>query len=221
MGSPVRGLRPVRAARALITNVPKPDSAHRVALLQRLGDRAEHRFHGACGVGLRERRALGHRIDQVILVHVCVLVLIPQCACTCLPVAFRRPLAGVACHRRPLRRSQPHGQRLRHVLERQLQDLVDPLDRLDLELALDVVRESRRDPSRSRPGSAPCVMPPRCAASSFSFRPPIGSTSPRSVISPVIATSLRTAMRVSAETSAVHMPMPALGPSFGVAPSGT
>ncbi len=63
-------------------------------------------------------------------------------------------------------------------------------------------------------------MPPRCAASSFSFSPPIGSTSPRSVISPVMATSERTGMRVSAETSAVHMPMPALGPSFGVAPSG-
>ena len=64
-------------------------------------------------------------------------------------------------------------------------------------------------------------IPPRCAASSFSLRPPIGSTSPRSVISPVMATSARTGIRVSAETSAVHMPMPALGPSFGVAPSGT
>ena len=46
-------------------------------------------------------------------------------------------------------------------------------------------------------------MPPRCAASSFSFRPPIGRTSPRSVISPVIATSARTGMPVSAETNAV------------------
>ena len=64
-------------------------------------------------------------------------------------------------------------------------------------------------------------MPPRCAASSFSFSPPIGSTWPRSVISPVIATSERTGTLVSADTSAVHMPMPALGPSFGVAPSGT
>ena len=35
-------------------------------------------------------------------------------------------------------------------------------------------------------------MPARCAASIFSLRPPIGSTRPRSVISPVIATSRRT-----------------------------
>jgi hypothetical protein len=53
------------------------------------------------------------------------------------------------------------------------------------------------------------------------LRPPIGSTSPRSVISPVIATLERTGMSVSAETRAVHMATPALGPSFGVAPSGT
>ena len=46
------------------------------------------------------------------------------------------------------------------------------------------------------------------------------STSPRSVISPVIATSARTGMPVSTDTIAVVMPMPALGPSFGVAPSG-
>jgi hypothetical protein len=49
----------------------------------------------------------------------------------------------------------------------------------------------------------------------------MGSTSPRKVISPVMATVERTGMRVSAETRAVHMPMPALGPSLGVAPSGT
>ncbi len=70
-------------------------------------------------------------------------------------------------------------------------------------------------------GISTVVMPPRCAASSFSLRPPIGSTSPRRVISPVMATSARTGILVSADTSAVHMPMPALGPSFGVAPSGT
>jgi len=64
-------------------------------------------------------------------------------------------------------------------------------------------------------------MPPRCAASNFSFKPPIGSTSPRRVISPVMATSERTGILVSAEISDVHMPTPALGPSFGVAPSGT
>ena len=64
-------------------------------------------------------------------------------------------------------------------------------------------------------------MPPRSAASSFSFSPPIGSTRPRSVISPVIATSLRTGMPVITETIAVTIATPADGPSFGVAPSGT
>ena len=64
-------------------------------------------------------------------------------------------------------------------------------------------------------------MPPRCAASSFSFKPPIGSTRPRSVISPVMATSRRTGMPVITETIAVTMATPADGPSFGVAPSGT
>jgi hypothetical protein len=44
---------------------------------------------------------------------------------------------------------------------------------------------------------------------------------PRSVISPVIATSRRTGILVSAETSVVAMVMPADGPSFGMAPSGT
>ena len=42
-------------------------------------------------------------------------------------------------------------------------------------------------------------LPPRAAARSFSFRPPIGSTRPRSVISPVIATSWRTGMPVMTE----------------------
>ena len=63
-------------------------------------------------------------------------------------------------------------------------------------------------------------MPCRCAASALSLRPPIGSTRPRKVISPVIAVSLRTGRRVSAEISAVAMVMPADGPSLGVAPSG-
>ena len=65
------------------------------------------------------------------------------------------------------------------------------------------------------------VMPPRSAASSFSFKPPIGSTLPLSVTSPVIATSRRTGMPVSTDTIEVTMAMPADGPSFGVAPSGT
>src|SRR3712207_7714094 len=49
-------------------------------------------------------------------------------------------------------------------------------------------------------GMKTLVTPARSAASSFSFSPPIGSTRPRSVISPVIATSLRTGMPVSTET---------------------
>ena len=65
------------------------------------------------------------------------------------------------------------------------------------------------------------LMPARCAASTFSFTPPIGRILPRSVISPVIATSVRTGTRASAETSAVARVMPADGPSFGIAPSGT
>ena len=64
-------------------------------------------------------------------------------------------------------------------------------------------------------------MPPRWAAISFSLSPPIGSTRPRSVISPVIATLARIGTRVSAEAIVVAIVMPADGPSFGVAPSGT
>ena len=65
-------------------------------------------------------------------------------------------------------------------------------------------------------------MPARCAPSTFSFTPPIGSTRPRSVISPVIATSLpHRPARHRAETSAVAIATPADGPSFGIAPAGT
>ena len=65
------------------------------------------------------------------------------------------------------------------------------------------------------------LIPPRCAANNFSFKPPIGNTSPLNVISPVIATSAFTGLPVKLETNAVHIPTPALGPSLGVAPSGT
>ncbi len=44
---------------------------------------------------------------------------------------------------------------------------------------------------------------------------------PRSVISPVMATSWRTGMPVSSETSAVNMVTPADGPSLGMPPAGT
>ena len=64
-------------------------------------------------------------------------------------------------------------------------------------------------------------MPARRAASAFSFKPPIGSTLPRSVISPVIATLFFTGSPENAESTAVAIVMPAEGPSFGVAPSGT
>ena len=64
-------------------------------------------------------------------------------------------------------------------------------------------------------------MPARAAARILSFTPPTGSTLPRSVISPVMAMSRCTGILVTAESSAVAMVMPADGPSFGIAPSGT
>src|SRR6266404_5448243 len=64
------------------------------------------------------------------------------------------------------------------------------------------------------------LIPPRNAASSFSFKPPIARISPRSVISPVIATFGRTGMPLSVEMTEVVIATPALGPSLGVAPSG-
>ena len=72
-----------------------------------------------------------------------------------------------------------------------------------------------------RSGSSTWVMPARCAARTFSFTPPMGSTTPRRVISPVIAMSLRTGRPVSSEVTAVTMVTPAEGPSFGVPPCGT
>ena len=65
------------------------------------------------------------------------------------------------------------------------------------------------------------VKPARWALNVFSFTPPIGNTLPRSVISPVIPTSRRIGRFVNAETSAVAIVIPAEGPSFGTAPSGT
>ena len=59
------------------------------------------------------------------------------------------------------------------------------------------------------------------AAMGFSFNPPMGSTLPRNVISPVIATSCRTGIPDSALSRAVIMVTPAEGPSLGMAPSGT
>ena len=70
-------------------------------------------------------------------------------------------------------------------------------------------------------GSSTVRIPTRCAASSFSLTPPMGSTLPRRVISPVMAKSQRTGICVRALTMAVQMVMPAEGPSLGMAPSGT
>jgi hypothetical protein len=65
------------------------------------------------------------------------------------------------------------------------------------------------------------VSPAACAASTFCFNPPIGSTRPCSVTSPVMPTVLFTGLPLSSETSAVTIVTPALGPSFGIAPAGT
>ena len=64
-------------------------------------------------------------------------------------------------------------------------------------------------------------MPDLTAARSFSLSPPMGSTLPLRVISPVMATFPFTGMPVSALAMAVAIVMPALGPSLGTAPSGT
>ena len=64
-------------------------------------------------------------------------------------------------------------------------------------------------------------IPALCAAKSFSLSPPIGNTWPLKVTSPVIAIFLFTGMPVIDETIEVTIPIPAEGPSFGVAPSGT
>ena len=79
---------------------------------------------------------------------------------------------------------------------------------------------SSRSPS-FRFGRITVVSPARCAASTFCFTPPIGSTRPCSVTSPVIPTSGRTVSPRSSDTSAVVIVTPALGPSFGTAPAGT
>ena len=70
-------------------------------------------------------------------------------------------------------------------------------------------------------GAITRLISARCAASAFSFSPPIGSTWPVSVTSPVIAVSERTGRPVTSEASAVAIVMPALGPSLGIAPAGT
>src|SRR5215207_8484761 len=70
-------------------------------------------------------------------------------------------------------------------------------------------------------GRMTIFAPARWAARILLFSPPIGRTRPRSVISPVIATSLRTGMFARALTIAVAIVIPADGPSFGIPPAGT
>ena len=84
-------------------------------------------------------------------------------------------------------------------------------------------RASGSSSGRSRrlsAGISTVVAPAAAAAMVFSFSPPMASTSPVRVTSPVIATSWRTGMPERALTSAVTMAHPAEGPSFGTAPSG-
>src|SRR2546426_119410 len=72
-----------------------------------------------------------------------------------------------------------------------------------------------------RAGTSTRVTPARAAAVSFSLSPPMGSTRPRSVSSPVIAMSCRAGRRHNSDASAVAIVIPAEGPSFGTAPAGT
>src|SRR6478752_4876041 len=72
-----------------------------------------------------------------------------------------------------------------------------------------------------RAGMKTVDRPARWAASSFCLTPPIGSTRPFSVTSPVMPTSDRTCLPVAMDTSAVTMVTPADGPSLGTAPAGT
>ena len=75
--------------------------------------------------------------------------------------------------------------------------------------------------ARLRSGRITSVSPAAWAASTFCFTPPIGRTRPWSVTSPVIPTVCLTGRSVSSDASAVAIVMPALGPSFGIAPAGT
>ena len=65
------------------------------------------------------------------------------------------------------------------------------------------------------------MRPAAWAASTFCLSPPIGSTRPCSVTSPVMPTVCFTGRPDSSDASAVVIVMPALGPSLGIAPAGT
>jgi len=60
-----------------------------------------------------------------------------------------------------------------------------------------------------------------CRSRQLFLNPPIGSTLPRRVSSPVMATSWRAGLRHNSDASAAAMVMPAEGPSLGTPPAGT
>src|SRR5712691_3220126 len=69
-------------------------------------------------------------------------------------------------------------------------------------------------------GRTTTLMFARCAAITFSLMPPTDSTLPRSVISPVMATSCLTGRSPITDAMHVAIATPADGPSFGIAPAG-
>mmetsp|Transcript_47263 Transcript_47263/g.120579 ORF Transcript_47263/g.120579 Transcript_47263/m.120579 type:complete len:241 (-) Transcript_47263:1911-2633(-) len=73
---------------------------------------------------------------------------------------------------------------------------------------------------RLRAGSSTVAIPACAAASTFSFTPPTGSTSPRRLSSPVMATSPRSGRPEKRLSSAAASVTPAEGPSLGMAPAG-
>src|SRR5690606_9224563 len=71
---------------------------HRVALLQRLGDRADHRIHGAGGLSLGEVGYLGDGFNQFGFIHAYVLPVRPRREMVTGPARPRRtcPMFGSA-----------------------------------------------------------------------------------------------------------------------------
>lgn len=70
-------------------------------------------------------------------------------------------------------------------------------------------------------GNTIILQPARLAATVFSLNPPILNTLPVSVSSPVIATVGSTGVSSASESNDVAIVIPADGPSFCTAPSGT
>ena len=85
---------------------------------------------------------------------------------------------------------------------RALQHVVHPRHRMISISALHLVGISAKSLAFSS-GMMTVLMPPAQRRKQLLLEPPIGSTRPRSVISPVIATSLRTGMPVMTEIMAV------------------